>query len=118
MKLATFRTPGKTISLVGALIHLDGTEYLADVSLAYGAYLRDIEEDPMYRPIAILRVPPDIVRLLEGGAYSMDAARNGVEHVQAIAANAELPRPSLNELRTKTSAWASARSGSGRAPIR
>ena len=87
MKLATFRAASGSPARVGVLVTIEGTDYLFDVTLAYASYLSVVEHDLRAHEIAAVRVPPDMLKLIEGGEQSLDAAKKAAKFVKEEAAS-------------------------------
>ena len=77
MKLCTFEFQGMT--RVGLVLD---NERLADVTVAYAAYLHNRGETKAYR-LADVLTPPAMLEIIEGGASSLDAIRKAAEYVNA-----------------------------------
>ncbi|WP_077001246.1 fumarylacetoacetate hydrolase family protein [Variovorax sp. KK3] len=75
MKLVTYIEPGDAAHRLGSL----QGERVIDLRRAYAASLAD---DPFAAEIAAVRIPGDMVRFLEGGTPSMQAAREACAHAQ------------------------------------
>lgn len=76
MKLVTYIEPGDAAPRVGSL----QGELIVDLQRAYAATLAG---DPFAAQIAAVRVPGDMIRFLEGGVLSMQAARAADEHARS-----------------------------------
>jgi acylpyruvate hydrolase len=81
VKLASFRATATSPVRVGALVSIDRSDYLADITLAYASYLAAVEGDPFADEIAAVRTPPSMLRLLEGGELSLAAAAKAARFV-------------------------------------
>jgi 2-keto-4-pentenoate hydratase/2-oxohepta-3-ene-1,7-dioic acid hydratase in catechol pathway len=80
MKFVTFevKTPSGALQRVGALRGSD----IVDLQAAYAAYLRDARSIYGWRELAQALVPSDMLKFIEGGEVSMDAARQALEHLE------------------------------------
>jgi acylpyruvate hydrolase len=76
MKLVTFIEPGDVAPRIGSL----QGDRVVDLRRAYAATLRG---DPFAVEIAAVRIPGDMVRFLEGGPLSMQAAHAGDAHARS-----------------------------------
>jgi 2-keto-4-pentenoate hydratase/2-oxohepta-3-ene-1,7-dioic acid hydratase in catechol pathway len=79
MRLVTFEltTPLGPVRRTGAM---DGTDYVIDLSLAR-AVQHAAKGRPRHLALAEAEVPGDMLALLEGGEYTMECAREGLDHV-------------------------------------
>lgn len=93
MKLVTFAvsTPVGRMTRLGALVDGDEHGRIVDLTTAYATYLAAETEEAFPRELAALRTPPDMIRWLEGGRQSREAAEQGLAHVRGRLATA--PRP-------------------------
>jgi 2-keto-4-pentenoate hydratase/2-oxohepta-3-ene-1,7-dioic acid hydratase in catechol pathway len=78
MRLVTFQlsTPLGPTTRTGALV---GHDHVVDLCLARAAY-HAARGRPRYRALAEAEVPSDMLELLHGGEYTMEAAREAVDH--------------------------------------
>jgi acylpyruvate hydrolase len=83
MKLATFCTAQGGDQRVGALILVNGEEYLVDLLKAYSSYLAESVNDPFAAEIAAVRIPGDMCGFLRGGQLSLEAAKQGFGFVES-----------------------------------
>ncbi|MGJ7506476.1 fumarylacetoacetate hydrolase family protein [Variovorax sp. GT1P44] len=83
MKLVTFIEAGDAVPRVGSL----QDDLIVDLQRAYAATLAG---DPFAAQIAAVRIPGDMVRFLEGGALSMEAARAADAHARSASPDALL----------------------------
>ncbi len=88
MKLVTFE-PRAAETRIGAL--LDG-ETIIDLNRAHALYLADREGESAFDRLAEARVPPDMRRLFEGGARSLEAAREALDYAVEQGADVTGPR--------------------------
>ncbi len=79
MKLVTFEDAARR-SRIGALT---GGDSILDLNLAYALFLRDVAREPAFLRLAAARVPPNMRALFEGGAPSLDAARQALDFAAA-----------------------------------
>jgi 2-keto-4-pentenoate hydratase/2-oxohepta-3-ene-1,7-dioic acid hydratase in catechol pathway len=79
MRLVTFElnTPLGPARRTGALVG----QHIIDLCLARAAYLSS-RGRPRYRALAEAEVPSEMLEFLAGGDYSLDAAREGLDHVE------------------------------------
>ena len=84
MKLVTFEiaTPLGPQRRLGALIDGDQDGRIADLTLAYAAYLRAETDETLPDELAQLRAPPDMIGWLRGGHKSREAAEAAVKYVR------------------------------------
>jgi 2-keto-4-pentenoate hydratase/2-oxohepta-3-ene-1,7-dioic acid hydratase in catechol pathway len=76
MRLVTFEDQAKR-SRIGASAP---DSRIVDLNLACALYLRDVEGESAFYPMADARVPPDMRRLFEGGDKSLNAARAALDY--------------------------------------
>jgi 2-keto-4-pentenoate hydratase/2-oxohepta-3-ene-1,7-dioic acid hydratase in catechol pathway len=79
-----------------------GSDDVVDLNFAYARMLQD-QGDDYPQPFADAFTPPDLVRLLEGGKKSMDAARSTLKFVEDIGIN-KVSGPRREEAQFKFSA--------------
>ncbi|HLY67259.1 MAG TPA: fumarylacetoacetate hydrolase family protein, partial [Chloroflexota bacterium] len=100
MKLVTFevRTPLGRQRRLGALLdgHQDGR--IADVTLAYAAYLREETDEPTPDELAQLRTPPDMIGWLRGEHRSREAAEQALRYASARLAKGDAHGPQGEQL--------------------
>ena len=79
MRLVTFEltTPLGPARRTGAM---DGSAHVVDLSLARAA-LHAAKGRPRHRALGEAEVPSDMLELLEGGEYTMECAREALDHV-------------------------------------
>jgi len=79
MRLVTFEliTPLGPARRTGAM---DGADHVVDLSLAR-AGLQAAKGRPRHRALAAAEVPSDMLELLEGGEYTMECAREALDHI-------------------------------------
>lgn len=79
MRLVTFEltTPLGAARRAGAM---DGADHVVDLSLARAAQ-HAAKGRPRHRALAEAEVPSNMLELLEGGEYTMDCAREALDHV-------------------------------------
>ena len=85
MKLATYRPKsalGLATSRVGAVATFGEAVQLVDLQRAYATLLRD-DGDPRADEVARARLPAQMKLLLEGGARSLQAARDALQYIGA-----------------------------------
>ncbi len=75
MKIAAFEYDGEW--KLGAV---EGGR-VADLERAYALYLHEVRGDAQALDVARVRIPRDLLTFLRGGERSMEAARQGLEHV-------------------------------------
>ena len=80
MKLVTFEVK-TTIGAVQRIGVLRG-QGVIDLHAAYAAYLRDVRAIYRWRELAQAIVPADMLKFIEGGAMSMDAAHLALDHFE------------------------------------
>jgi 2-keto-4-pentenoate hydratase/2-oxohepta-3-ene-1,7-dioic acid hydratase in catechol pathway len=78
MKLVTFHSQARE-NRIGALTP-DGL--IVDLNTAYALYLRNVEREGGFYPLADARVPADMRGLFANGDRGLDAARVALEYVQ------------------------------------
>src|SRR5438270_8825298 len=76
MKLVTFHSAGRG-NRVGAVTP-DGKS-IVDLNAAYALYLRNVQGEGAFYPLADARVPADMRGLFENGDRGLDAARTALE---------------------------------------
>jgi 2-keto-4-pentenoate hydratase/2-oxohepta-3-ene-1,7-dioic acid hydratase in catechol pathway len=74
MKLISFHSQSRE-DRIGALTPVG----IVDLNAAYALYLRDVEQEAAFYPLADARVPPNMRRLFENGDRGLDAARSALE---------------------------------------
>lgn len=85
MKLVSWSADSDSAIRIGALLDRDpDNARVVDLQHAYARYLRDSSGDPFAAAIAAVRIPHDMLRLLQGGALSLDAARDALRHAQQL----------------------------------
>ena len=77
MRLITFEDSVRR-SRTGALAP-DGR--IVDLNSACALYLRDVENEGAFYPLADVLVPPTMRELFAGGDTSLEAARKALDHV-------------------------------------
>lgn len=77
MRLITFEDASRD-QHIGALASNDG---IVGLTSAAALYLRDVEKDPDYQPLAQTLVPANMRGFFEGGDRSLEVARKAVEYV-------------------------------------
>lgn len=80
MKFVTFqvKTPIGSVLRIGAV----GPRGIVDLNAAYGAHLREVFGVYRWRELADAILPPDMLRFIEGGRVSMDAARLALDYAE------------------------------------
>ena len=78
MKFVTFevKTPIGLVQRIGVLKR----QGIIDLHAAYGSYLREARGVYRWREMAGALLPPDMLKFIEGGAMSMDAALQALEY--------------------------------------
>src|SRR5580704_4230530 len=76
MKLISFQHQARE-DRIGAVTP-DGN--IVDLNAAYAVYLRNVEQEGAFYPLADARVPANMRRLFENGERGLDAARAGLEY--------------------------------------
>ncbi len=78
MKFVTFevKTPVGPVQRIGVLRR----QGVIDLHAAYAAYLRDVRGIYRWRELAEAIVPTDMLKFIEGGSMSMDAAHQALDH--------------------------------------
>ena len=78
MKFVTFevKTAIGPVQRIGVLRR----QGVIDLHAAYASYLRDVRGIYRWRELAEAIVPPDMLKFIEGGDMSMDAANQALEH--------------------------------------
>src|SRR5580704_7544197 len=77
MKLISFQHQARE-DRIGAVTP-DGN--IVDLNAAYAVYLRNVEQEGAFYPLADARVPANMRRLFENGDRGLDAARAALEYV-------------------------------------
>jgi 2-keto-4-pentenoate hydratase/2-oxohepta-3-ene-1,7-dioic acid hydratase in catechol pathway len=79
MKLVTFevKTPVGDLRRIGVL----RDQKIVDLTASYGAYLRDSRNIYRWQEIADSIMPPDMLKFIEGGEMSKEAAQQATEYV-------------------------------------
>ncbi|HVN23266.1 MAG TPA: fumarylacetoacetate hydrolase family protein [Syntrophorhabdales bacterium] len=78
MKFVTFevKTPIGPVQRIGVLKR----QGIIDLHAAYASYLRDVRGIYRWQELAEAIVPPDMLKFIEGGAMSMEAALQALDH--------------------------------------
>jgi len=76
LKLCTFVANNE--ERIGAVV--EDEKRVVDLNAGYAFYLKAVDDDDKAVEIANVRVPPDMIKLLEGGKSSLKAVHTTVDH--------------------------------------
>jgi 2-keto-4-pentenoate hydratase/2-oxohepta-3-ene-1,7-dioic acid hydratase in catechol pathway len=80
MKFVTFevKTPIGAVQRIGILRR----KHIIDIHAAYASYLKEVRDVWRWRELAESIVPTDMLKFIEGGAISLEAAMNALDYVE------------------------------------